>query len=381
VLVASDAFEYGFFGGCVALAEDVALIGSTNNVTPGYSGTAYVFRRTGDTWSEEARIVEPEVEEGFSLGLAIEGDTAVVGAPLDTNARGSSAGSVFLYHRAGDRWSLQGTLEGSEPAEEFGSPLALRGGTLVVGVPFRAGGEVHVFHESPSGEWVEEATLTASDAGAQDYFGLAVAGDGVRIAVGAPNHDEYGSAYLFERNANGWREVRRYHSFRLLRYAWLGAGVALWRDDLLAGAPNDDDTIVGQGAAYFFCHAWSGVPWIDHGHATAGTNGEPLLTGEGDLIAGQPLRLDLANARSGSPVLLVVGTTNIDQSIAGISLLPRPDFLVGIFQTDANGALALPALWPAGVPTGSIFYSQMVIADPASPRGYAASNALSATTR
>lgn len=93
-----------------------------------------------------------------------------------------------------------------EASLSFGSAVAIDGDVAVVGASgydtdgLLSAGAAYVFFRSASG-WGEEARLVASDPGAIDLFGRAVAIDGGLVAVGAENHDqpvEYaGAVYVF----------------------------------------------------------------------------------------------------------------------------------------------------------------------------------------
>jgi hypothetical protein len=76
----------------------------------------------------------------------------------------------------------------------------------------------------------------------------------------------------------------------------------------------------------------------------------------------------------------VLGFTNSSVPFKGGTLVPSPDVLIGPFPLDGAGSLVLSAPWPAGLPGAFSTYLQEWIVDPAGPVGFAASNALSATT-
>jgi hypothetical protein len=116
--------------------------------------------------------------------------------------------------------------------------------------------------------------------------------------------------------------------------------------------------------------------WADFGHALAGVTGDPVLTGNGTLQAGDTISLDLTNANPNAHAFLVVGLNNLSLSLFGGTLVPSFDLVLGNLSTDATGALSVSGTWPAGVPGGTIIYAQYLIEDPAAPKKIAFSNAV-----
>ncbi len=121
-------------------------------------------------------------------------------------------------------------------------------------------------------------------------------------------------------------------------------------------------------------------PWTDLGFALAGTAGLPSLTGTGALAGGDPMSLDLTQARPLASVALFIGFTQLGAPFKGGTLVPAADILLTGLPTNAGGALSLPTTWPVGLPSGLALYFQEWIVDPVGPKGVAASNGLRAIT-
>ncbi len=123
-------------------------------------------------------------------------------------------------------------------------------------------------------------------------------------------------------------------------------------------------------------------PWTDLGSPLAGTLGDPVLVGTGTLVAGNPGSLELDNANPDSLAYLFVSlTTAGGTSFKGGTLWPFPFILQATEMTDPLGSFDLPwSCWPSGIPSGTTFYFQYWIADPAGPKGAAASNGVLGTT-
>jgi hypothetical protein len=122
--------------------------------------------------------------------------------------------------------------------------------------------------------------------------------------------------------------------------------------------------------------------WSDLGQALACTPGPPTLSGTGDLLAGTPVTLTLAGMLPNSTVYLVTGLVPLNAPFKGGVLVPSPSppgFFV-VLPTGPTGTVPLASTWPAGLPAAFSLYFQGWVLDAGGPVGFAASNALQATT-
>jgi hypothetical protein len=142
----------------------------------------------------------------------------------------------------------------------FGQAVALEGDRLVVGAPRETGrtaksGAVHVFEHDGSG-WVEVARLIAPDGEPWDQFGVELALDGDRLAVGAYFDDvgskDSGAVYVFDRGPNGWGLTLKQSPHDPSENQFFGAALDLAGSQLLVGAIGDDDSGTSGGAAYAY---------------------------------------------------------------------------------------------------------------------------------
>lgn len=212
-LVAGDATAYSFFGASVALSGDTAIIGAEGADIPAGvdHGAAYIFVRTGTTWTQQAQLTALDSGFGdyFGLNVAIQDDTAVVGALFDDGPAGVDQGSAYVFVRSGSAWTQQAKLTASDaaPGDIFGSYVAIDGDTIVVGASKSDGpaaidqGAAYVFVRNGSA-WTQQARLTASAGGFEAYFGSSVTIQGDAAIVGAyhtdgPQGKNQGAAYLF----------------------------------------------------------------------------------------------------------------------------------------------------------------------------------------
>ncbi len=207
-LVASDGAANDYFGWSVSISGDTAVVGAyLDNDMGSDSGSAYVFVGSGIAWTQEAKLVASDGKAGdqFGYSVSISGDTAVVGALYDGDM-GNNSGSAYLFVRSGTTWTKVAKLVASDGSESdfFGYSVSISGDTAVVGAYFDddnggASGSAYVFVGSGNA-WTQEAKLVASDGAASDNFGRCVSISGDTAVVGADGDDGrvvIGSAYVF----------------------------------------------------------------------------------------------------------------------------------------------------------------------------------------
>ncbi len=245
-----DPLSVAELGYAVALDGDRVAAGSLGSEDAA-EGAIHVFEREGDRWVRAARVQAPGVDpyEQHFFALDLDGDTLLASAtPL----------GVHVFQLRGSTWVEQAVLPHS-PGEDFGYSVALEGDTAVVGAPWAdsEAGAVYVFTRRGSA-WSQEARLTASDAAADDRFGFSVSLDGARLAVGAIHGDgaepDTGVAYVFDRSGTVWSEAARLFNpyGRGTPSDGLGWSVSTHGHRVVAGAPACDQYGPNAGAAYVF---------------------------------------------------------------------------------------------------------------------------------
>lgn len=205
---------YGRFGYSVAVSEeeDTIVVGAYRHYLS--SGAAYVFTRDGDTWSEQATLRADDGQDcdNFGNAVAISGDTVVVGAyRADNSVNGVDSGSAYVFVRDRDRdgWDQQAKLlpMDGQASDYFGASVALSGDTAVVGSPLDDdnwdwSGSAYVFIRDGN-EWNQEAKLLPYDGRPYDTFGNGVAVNSEHIIIGANaenSRDDGGGVYIFSRD-------------------------------------------------------------------------------------------------------------------------------------------------------------------------------------
>ena len=279
-LVASDAAAFDQFGGSVAVSGDTAIVGAVgDDDAGGNSGSAYVFVRSGGTWTQQAKLVAADAAAGdqFGVSVAISADTAVIGAFGDDDA-GSGSGSAYVFVRSGGTWTQQAKLVAAdaEAGDEFGSSVAISGDTAVIGAHLNddagsASGSAYVFVHLGGTLWTQQAKLVAGDAAAFDQFGVSVAVSGDTAVIGAHLDDDpvsdSGSAYVFVRSGGTWTQEAKLVAADGIADDQFGNSVSVSGDTAVIGAVGDDDGGSASGSAYVFVR--SGGTWTQQAKLVA----------------------------------------------------------------------------------------------------------------
>ncbi|MGL5019246.1 MAG: FG-GAP repeat protein [Luteolibacter sp.] len=282
-LTASDAAASDEFGQAVSVSGNTVVVGAYLDDDSGFdSGSAYVFTRSGSTWSQQAKLTASDAARGdrFGNSVSVSGDTVVVGAHRDGNGGVSYSGSAYVFTRSGSIWSQQAKLTASDAAsgDEFGYSVSVSGNTLVVGAYLDEGlgfdnGSAYVFIRTDS-TWSEQAKLSASDAAksSDDRFGNSVSVSGDTVVVGAYRDDDgsfsdSGSAYVFTRNGSIWSQQAKLTASDAASGDWFGYSVSVSADTVIVGAYFDDDGGSDSGSAYVFTR--SGSTWSQQAKLTA----------------------------------------------------------------------------------------------------------------
>jgi hypothetical protein len=201
-LTAADGTAQDALGRSAALSADgnTALVGvGLNDVFMG-AGEAYIFTRGGTGWTQQAKLTaaDSDLYDGFgwSVALSGDGDTALLGAWGENVDVNTDQGSAYVFPRSGTTWTQQTKLTASdggtgETYDYFGGSVALSDDTALVGMYWDAynamykQGSAYVFTRSGT-TWSEQGKLTGSDNKWGNYFGISVALWGDTALVGAP---------------------------------------------------------------------------------------------------------------------------------------------------------------------------------------------------
>jgi len=311
-LTASDGGTDDLFGHAVAIDGDTALVGAPwDSDDAALAGAVYAFQRTDSGWVQQAKLTPSDgaANQGFGRPVAIDGDYAIVGA-LGDDDNGSSAGAAYVLHRTSSGWSEGPKLTASDGAAQdlFGASVALDGAYALIGA-YRDddrgtdAGAAYLFHRTSSG-WTELPKLTASDGVAYAYFGQAVAIDGDYAIVGAHGDGGYvGAAYVFQRTSSGWTELAKLTASDGVAPDAFGTSVAIDSEYAVVGCACDLGGI-DEGAAYVFHRTgsgWTELPKLSASDAAQGDEFGASVAIDGDyLLVGAPNHDVNGAARAGA---------------------------------------------------------------------------------
>ena len=312
-LKASNTGANDSFGSAVAISGNTIVVGAPledSNATTvngngadnsaSNAGAAYIFVRTGTTWSQQAYLKPSNngAGDGFGQTVAIDGDTVIVGARLeDSNATtvngnaadnsASNAGAAYIFVRNSGAWSQQAYLKAnnSGATDNFGQAVAISGNSVIVGADGEDSnatgvngngannsatnaGAAYIFVRNGTGvggTWSQQAYLKAANAEAGDFFGRAVAIAADTVVIGAGLEDSNattvngnstdnsaaaaGAAYVFVRTSSGaggtWSQQAYLKAANSGAGDRFGAAVAVAGDRVVIGAPDEDSNATG----------------------------------------------------------------------------------------------------------------------------------------
>ncbi len=333
---ASNTDAGDFFGRSIAASGDTVVVGAIgddsaavgvngaqSNVTGfSQSGAAYVFVRSGSSWTQQAYLKASNtgLNDSFGDSVAISGDTVVVGAPRedgDGSSSVSNSGAAYVFVRSGSSWTQQAYLKASNAGigDRFGESVAVSGDTLVVGAEGESSsatgingdqadnsaslsGAAYVF-ERAGITWTQVAYIKASNTDEVDWFGSSVAASGDTIVVAARFEDSgatgvdgdqadnsaesSGAVYVYARAGSSWSQQAYLKASNAESLDGFGTSVAVSGDTIVVGAQYEDSNATGvdgdelnnsaglSGAAYVFSR--TGSTWVQEAYLKASNTG------------------------------------------------------------------------------------------------------------
>ncbi len=333
------------FGRAVAIDGDTIVVGAPNSNHGGYysAGSVEVYVRSGSTWSREAVLIAAVLPSGrLGWSVAISGDTIVAGAVSHSGAE-TYTGGAYVFVRSGTTWSEEALISPSDLsyADNFGYTVAIDGETALIGAPgdddvAPDAGALHVFTRSGS-SWTRQAKLTSSDLGATSALGTSVSIHGDNALGGAAYADiggaDSGAAYLFTRTGSTWAVVEEFAPADGRDDEGFGTSVAVTDELALVGCPFDYLGTAGDvGSVYEYGK-----------HQTVGDT-----FCSGDLVGlcpcGNPGGPDegCVNSTGLGTSLLAVGQAVVGNDTVVLHAEHCPPNAFGLFFSGANALSGLP---------------------------------------
>ena len=279
-----------YLGYSVSVSGNYAIAG-----TPGddSGGAVYIlYRASGSsTWSQQAKIEQSDETAGDEFGgsVSISGDYIIVSAWKDDDG-GSASGSAYIFVRSGTSWSQQAKLVASDAAagDNFGGAVSISGDNVIVGAPFNDdsatnSGSAYIYKRYGA-SWRIDKKVVANDPAQDDYYGISVAIDNDYIAVGAPRKDasatdqgiiyvierkalvDAGSAQVYNYDGTSWNQIGQ-TLYGKIQNADLGSAVSINNDGsrIAIGEPDN-----GNGNVRIY--DYSNSLWVQLGSDIGGEN-------------------------------------------------------------------------------------------------------------
>ncbi len=211
-LTATDGQASDAFGNAVDVDAGVIVIGAlgADGVAPN-AGRAHVFETGATGWTETAQLLAADGAsfDGLGSDVAIHGDTIVAGAIGD-----GGSGSAYVFRRSGGAWSQQASLTPGDSAagQNFGHSVAVSADGALIGAfgdgQFGIQSGAAYWFESDGSQWTEALKITDASPESAEYFGFSVALSGARLLVGCPDDHEpsfaFGSASFLALDSASW---------------------------------------------------------------------------------------------------------------------------------------------------------------------------------
>jgi hypothetical protein len=272
----------------------------------------YILFASVRLFSQETQITafDGAFADLFGYSVAIDGNYAIVGAPLQGGFGTQNAGAVYVFQLTGGAWIYMAKLTppwGGSFGDQFGNSVDVSGNYAIVGASRTdhsnksEAGAAYVYVTNGT-QWYHVGTLHAHDPDNQDYFGNSVGINDVGVAVvGAAADDDQGSstgaAYIFEPHYNNWIETAKINASDAHSGDAFGTDVAIDGSTVVVGAPaNVGVHYLQSGAVYVFephYGYWSETARLTHTLADVFDHLGQSVDIEGNyIIAGAPFAND-----------------------------------------------------------------------------------------
>jgi hypothetical protein len=373
-LTAGDAASEDQFGWTVAMTGSTIVVGSHDARIGTHidQGAVYVFSEPTGGWKTATQTAKLTASDGVAqdeLGsaVAIAGGTIVAGASAHAVGGHSGAGEAYVFSEPVGGWHdaiESATLDSDSPDVDgyFGRSVAISGDDIFIGSPGQivtAGSQGAVFEFTrPSTGWAnapQGGLLVASDGGAGDRLGTALAVDGNTLVASAPDHDTAtgtGALDIFIEPAGGWgllgsqtAELGRTDSS--LPADGYGGSLAISDNAILAGSPAASlGAETAAGSAYLYLKPASG--WAN-GQIKA--NVYPTDGTKGADFGGAVGLTDTAVVATAE-----TRPTSAGSGVAYVLAVPTPA-VTGVKQTHATFTIGTKAarVNPTSVKGGTVF--------------------------
>src|SRR6056300_1559547 len=341
-ITAPDPVVGDQFGGSVSISGDgsYAIAGVPRDDGPGGPtypdyGSAYIFSRSGSTWTLQSNITAPDAATqasfGESVSISADGSYAIAGA--------HKAESAYIWVRSGSTWTFQSKITAPVPAgtDSFGRSVSLSSdGSYVLVGAYRSyhegynSGTAYIFSRSGT-SWTFQSKITAPDISYANWFGwsVSISGDGSYAIAGSvgvdrpgqPINANVGAAYIFSRSGTSWTFQSKITAPEPDRqpYDYFGFSVSLSSDGsyALVGAERDSNPTGAAGSTYIWVR--SGSTWTLQQKITAP-----------DAVASARFGRSVALSGDGYYALVGAYTDNVEGVVSGSAYIYKLPVLLNV---------------------------------------------------
>lgn len=252
-LVPTDPSEDQRFGISAAINGDYAIVGAFFDDAIGdRSGSAYIFKRDGESWYQQAKLVPEDGAAGdwFGVNVDIHGNYAAVGSRYNTNENGSKAGAVYIYKLESGSWYFIRKLIPymSAPNVRYEKP-ALSDNYVAVGAPYHPDGGVVYFTDTTQGLLHLNFAVGSIKNEEGDNYGQSLAIYDTTMIVGAPNQNDTGAVYIYSLNTLKEKFIVPSKGAPGDKF---GAAIDIDSNYMIVGACGDNEMGENAGAIYIY---------------------------------------------------------------------------------------------------------------------------------
>lgn len=290
-LEADDGVIGDNFGTATAVQGDTMLVGAYKADIGDHAqqGAVYVFRLIAGAWTQTQKLSPDDADSGrlFGAWISLDGEHALVSTPAGMMGDDPSTAPVYALHQDAGQWGISQRIDAADyvVGDVFGFQTAIDGTTAVIGAPGATvdgnpmTGTVYVF-DYADGAWAQVQKLSPSGVAEMSAFGWTVALDGTTALFGAPfttvgDHSMQGAAYLFNLDGSTWTQTQKLTQDNGLELDRLGTALALSGDTAVVG--SSWVTEVDGAAAY-------GAAWVYTSTAEDGFVQQAILVNSGDEV-------------------------------------------------------------------------------------------------
>ena len=270
----SGVSSNNFFGFSISMSGDGVSIAvgayAVNGGTYNHEGRVYVYVKSGPTWSLTQTLSASDAysdgQFGYSVAMSNDGSTMIIGSIAYYSSPAPHAGYAYIFTKSGGTWSETQKITPSDATSNkfFGHSVSISnsGAVVVVGANGDNGyiGAAYIFTKSGA-TWSQTQKLTPSDGASNDYFGtsVSVSGNGNVIGIGSPSYDigtdvDSGAVYVFTKSGSTWYQTQKMIPYDSWYGGQFGYSVAVSNNSelMFVGMTENSSSLSSAGAIYVF---------------------------------------------------------------------------------------------------------------------------------